>query len=209
MDKITSFQIKRLEVSGFKCFAGPVAFDFGEITNILGSNHVGKSSIADAIAFAITGTTYWGESRIDRLYSEAAPGIEITLDFEDQNGAAHQLVRRRKNDKMAVTLDSYKVTQSQLNGLFGDRDTFLSIFNPLYFIEVLQDEGKKLLESVLPPVKHETVRAGYCLPRGSPGSLVGASGLPGGPAEKGRLTYGEVHRDPHPLRRPAVRHPAG
>ena len=45
MDKITTFQIKRLEVSGFKCFAGPVAFDFGEITNILGSNHVGKSSI--------------------------------------------------------------------------------------------------------------------------------------------------------------------
>lgn len=159
MDKITTFQIKRLEVSGFKCFAGPVAFDFGEITNILGSNHVGKSSIADAIAFAVTGTTYWGESRIDRLYSEAAPGIEIILDFEDQNGAGHQLVRRRKNDKMAITLDSYKVTQAQLNSLFGDRDTFLSIFNPLYFIEVLQDEGKKLLESVLPPVKHETVLA--------------------------------------------------
>lgn len=159
MDKITSFQIKRLEVSGFKCFADPVAFDFGEITNILGSNHVGKSSIADAIAFAVTGTTYWGESRIDRMYSEASPSIEITLDFEDQNGAGHQLVRRRKNDKMTITLDSYKVTQSQLNSLFGDRDTFLSIFNPLYFIEVLQDEGKKLLESVLPPVKHETVLA--------------------------------------------------
>lgn len=159
MDKITSFQIKRLEAGGFKCFADPVAFDFGEITNILGSNHVGKSSIADAIAFAVTGTTYWGESRIDRLYSEAAPGIEITLDFEDQNGTLHRLTRRRKNDKMTVTLDSYKVTQAQLNSFFGDRDTFLSIFNPLYFIEVLQDEGKKLLESVLPPVKHEAVLA--------------------------------------------------
>lgn len=160
MDKITSFQIRRLEVSGFKCFTDLASFDFGEITNILGSNHVGKSSIADAIAFAVTGTTYWGENRIDRLYSEAAPSIEITLDFEDQNGVSHQLIRRRKNDKMVITLDSYKVTQARLNDLFGDRDTFLSIFNPLYFIEVLQDEGKKLLESVLPPVKHEAVLAG-------------------------------------------------
>lgn len=159
MDKITSFQIKHLAASGFKCFADPVSFDFGEITNILGSNHVGKSSIADAIAFAITGTTYWGESRIDRMYSEAAPSIEILLDFEDQNGTPHQLIRRRKNDKMTITLDSYKVTQARLNDLFGDRDTFLSIFNPLYFIEVLQDEGKKLLETVLPPVKHEAVLA--------------------------------------------------
>ncbi len=157
MDKITSFRIKHLEIGGFKCFADPVNFDFGEITNILGSNHVGKSSIADAIAFAVTGTTYWGESRIDRMYSEAAPSIVIWLDFEDQNGVAHQLIRQRKNDKMTITLDSYKVTQARLNDLFGDRDTFLSIFNPLYFIEVLREEGKKLLESVLPPVKHETV----------------------------------------------------
>ena len=58
MDKISSFQIKRLEISGFKCFADPVSFDFGEVTNILGSNHVGKSSIADAVAFAVTGTTF-------------------------------------------------------------------------------------------------------------------------------------------------------
>lgn len=118
MDKITSFQIKRLEVSGFKCFADPVSFDFGEITNILGSNHAGKSSIAAAITFAVTGATYWGESRIDRMYSEVSPSIEITLDFADQNGIGDQLIRRRKNDKMAIT---YKVTQSQLNSLFGNR----------------------------------------------------------------------------------------
>ena len=160
MDKVSSFQIKRLELSGFKCFADPVSFDFGEITNILGSNHVGKSSIADAIAFAVTGTTYWGESRIDRMYNETFPNIEIQMDYEDQNGARHQLVRRRKNDKMTVTLDSYKITQANLNELFGDKDTFLSIFNPLYFIEVLQDDGKKLLETCLPLVEHETVLAG-------------------------------------------------
>ncbi|WP_423774061.1 AAA family ATPase [Anaerotruncus colihominis] len=63
MEKISSFQITGLELSGFKCFKDPVRFDFGGITNILGSIHVGKSSIADAIAFAITGTTFWGGKR--------------------------------------------------------------------------------------------------------------------------------------------------
>ena len=160
VDKISAFQIQRLQVSGFKCFDRPVVFQFGEIANILGSNHVGKSSIADAIAFAVTGSTYWGESRIDRMYSEGNPDIEIQMDFADQNGKPHQLIRQRKNDRMTVTLDTYRVTQARLNELFGDRDTFLSIFNPLYLIEVLQDEGKSLLEYNLPPVSHEQVLSG-------------------------------------------------
>ena len=157
MDKISSFQITRLELSGFKCFEEPVSFTFGEITNILGSNHVGKSSVADAIAFAVTGATFSGETRIDRMYNENDPSIEIRMDFFDQNGVSHQLSRSRKKDKMSVTLDGYKVTQNHLNELFGDRDTFLSIFNPLYFIEVLGEDGQKLLERYLPFVEQEAV----------------------------------------------------
>ncbi len=43
--------------------------------------------------------------------------------------------------------------------MFGEPDVFLSIFNPLYFIEELAEDGKKLLEKLLPPVPHETVLA--------------------------------------------------
>ena len=44
-----------------------------------------------------------------------------------------------------------------LTDMFGERDVFLSIFNPLYFIEELGDEGKNLLEMYLPMIPHETV----------------------------------------------------
>lgn len=49
----------------------------GEVTFILGGNHVGKSSIAQAIAFVVTGHTFYGEQRvIDKLYNEDSPYIE-------------------------------------------------------------------------------------------------------------------------------------
>lgn len=162
MEKISSFQITGLELSGFKCFKDPVRFDFGGITNILGSIHVGKSSIADAIAFAITGTTFWGGgARIEKLYNEQRPSIEIQMELIDQDGVRHTLARRRKNDKMTTTLDTYKVTQANLNEWFGDRDAVLSILNPLYFTAVLQDSGRSLLERCLPAVAHEQVLAGF------------------------------------------------
>ena len=43
--------------------------------------------------------------------------------------------------------------------MFGERDVFLSIFNPLYFIEELGEDGKKLLERYLPPIPQDEVLA--------------------------------------------------
>ena len=60
---------------------------------------------------------------------------------------------------MTVTLDGYTVRQADLNEIFGERDVFLSIFNPLYFIEELADGGKTLLGKLLPPVSHERTLA--------------------------------------------------
>lgn len=40
-----------------------------------------------------------------------------------------------------IIFDSYTVRQADLNELFGERDVFLSIFNPLYFIEILREAG--------------------------------------------------------------------
>lgn len=160
MEKISSFRILKLTLSGFKCFGEPQSFSFGDLTMITGSNHVGKSTIADAIAFAVTGTTFFGEGKIDRLYSEQNPEIEVKLALEDQDGAIHELIRARKKDRMSISFDGYNVRQLDLNELFGERDVFLSVFNPLYFIEELGEDGKALLEKHLPFVDEKAVTAG-------------------------------------------------
>ena len=68
MDKITYFKATSLRMAGFKHHDQPVEYQFGDITVISGGNRVGKTTVADAIAFAITGKGYMGDRFINRFY---------------------------------------------------------------------------------------------------------------------------------------------
>ena len=157
MEKIKGFQISSMIVSGFKCYEAPMEITFGNPTVVTGGNGRGKSSLADAIAFAVTGLPFFGERGIDRLHNETNPDLQITMRFTDESGKAHELTRSRQKDRMSITYDGYAIRQTDLNEMFGERDVFLSIFNPLYFIEELGEDGKKLLERYLPPVQQADV----------------------------------------------------
>ncbi len=157
MEKLTSFQITTLHMEGFKSYAQPVDLTFGAPTVITGGNGRGKSSIADAIAFAVTGLPFFGERRIDRLHSEENPDLFIRMGILDETGMPHELSRSRRNGRMTITYDGLEVRQSDLTDLFGERDVFLSIFNPLYFIEELGNDGKNLLQRYLPQLSKEDI----------------------------------------------------
>ena len=157
MKNIEQFQITSLMLSGFKSYEEPTELVFGNPTVITGGNGRGKSSIADAIAFAVTGCPFFGERGIDRLHNENNPDVAIRMCFVDETGTLHELNRTRRKNRMTITYDGYEIRQLDLADLFGERDVFLSIFNPLYFIEELGEDGKKLLERYLPTIPHETV----------------------------------------------------
>ena len=157
MKKIEQFQITSLMLSGFKSYEEPTELVFGNPTVITGGNGRGKSSIADAIAFAVTGCPFFGERGIDRLHNENNPDVAIRMCFVDETGTLHELNRTRRKNRMTITYDGYEIRQVDLADLFGERDVFLSILNPLYFIEELGEDGKKLLERYLPTIPHETV----------------------------------------------------
>ena len=157
MKKIEQFQITGMTISGFKSYQEPTELAFGNPTTITGGNGQGKTSIADAIAFAVTGLPFFGERGIDKLHNEVQPEVSVSLRFVDETGAPHELRRTRLKNSMCIHYDGYLIRQMDLTEMFGERDVFLSIFNPLYFIEVLGDEGKNLLEMYLPMIPHETV----------------------------------------------------
>jgi hypothetical protein len=157
MKKIEQFQITGMTISGFKSYQEPTELVFGNPTTITGGNGRGKTSIADAIAFAVTGQPFFGERGIDRLHNEVQPNVSISLRFVDETGAAHELTRTRRKDRMVIHYDGYEIRQLDLTDMFGEKDVFLSIFNPLYFIEELGDGGKNLLEKHLPMIPQETV----------------------------------------------------
>ena len=78
MEKLKSFRITALHMEGFKSYSQPTDLSFGDPTVITGGNGRGKSSIADAIAFAVTGLPFFGEHRIDRLHNEDNPCLLYT-----------------------------------------------------------------------------------------------------------------------------------
>ena len=129
MKKIEQFQITSLMLSGFKSYEEPTELVFGNPTVITGGNGRGKSSIADAIAFAVTGCPFFGERGIDRLHNENNPDVAIRMCFVDETGTLHELNRTRRKNRMTITYDGYEIRQLDLADLFGERDVFLSILN--------------------------------------------------------------------------------
>lgn len=154
MKQISTFQITGMTLSGFKSYNGPMELCFGNPTIVTGGNGKGKSSVADAIAFIITGLPFFGERGIDRLHCDDNGDLFLRMGVVDGEGQAHELTRTRRSSRMTVTFDGYEIRQLDLTEMFGEKDVFLSIFNPLYFIEELGDNGKNLLERYLPAVSH-------------------------------------------------------
>ena len=153
---IKQFEISSLKVSGFKCFAEERSFSFGPMNAIFGHNAQGKSTIADAISYAITGVSFFGSNRMDRL---RAPGknISVELQIVYGEGQPHCLIRNRVGDNTDVFWDGQPIAAKDLNTVFAERDLFLAVFNPLYLIEVLGNKGRDLFERYMPEVPHEKV----------------------------------------------------
>ncbi|MCU6790346.1 chromosome segregation protein [uncultured Butyricicoccus sp.] len=157
MAQITSLQIVQLTVTGFSCFADEHTWTFGHRTAVTGHNYQGKSTVADAIAYALTGAPYFGGRDLDRLQNGASANMRVEIAVRTEGGQTHVIRRGRHEGKTFVSLDGVLMTQERFAERFGSRDLILSLLNPLYFAEVLGGDGRKLIEQYLPAVPHEAV----------------------------------------------------
>ena len=124
---LKSFSVRSLTVKGFKGFADETTFSFDDMNTITGHNGQGKTSIADAIAFAITGVPFYGGAKLDHLYCQNTRDILVDMEFTDETGAVRRLTRQRVNDNMDILLDGCRITQRDLTVMFMERDLFLSM----------------------------------------------------------------------------------
>ena len=159
MDKITSFSILGIKLEGFKRFKEPYEVRFDKLTYISGGNGQGKTTIADAIAYAFCGTPFWGEAYCERLHNPEVKTMSVDVQFVDQNGEIHRLVRKRDivSGANTVFFDNTQIRQSDVPLIFAERDIFLSVFNPLYFIEKIATDGRTLLQKLLPAIPDDEV----------------------------------------------------
>lgn len=160
MDKIKQIIILNLKMEGFKRFKEPFEISMDDLTYISGGNGQGKTSVADAIAYVFCGTPVWGEKSSDRLQNSECSEMKVEVRFVDENGEVHTLSRRRSGGNSFVVMDGTQLRQTDMTNFFADKDVFLSVLNPLYFIERLADNGRELLQKLLPSVDQAEILNG-------------------------------------------------
>ena len=159
MEQITSMKITGLTLTNFRNHTETEHFDFGDLSYITGHNGTGKTTMAHAVCYALYGVSYYGEQKIERLMNEKADNVQVRLDFIDQDGKAHCLVRSRNGDKGSMTYDGYTINQSGVEQLFGDKNTFIAMFNPTYLVENMADDGRDLILRQLRSVSQQEILA--------------------------------------------------
>ena len=98
---------KTIEIQNFLSFGdSPVTFslDRSSTTLITGSNGVGKSSISEAITFALFGKSFRGINKPELVNTTNQKGCLVKLTF-DKNGKVYQIVRGIKPNIFSVSLD--------------------------------------------------------------------------------------------------------
>lgn len=102
---------KRLELNNFLAFRAPkpISFDGIDLACISGKNGVGKSSLLDAITWAL-----WGKARArreDDLIHQGQQEMRVCLDFE-QEGRRYRVARARRGKRGTLKLFSWGGDQS-------------------------------------------------------------------------------------------------
>jgi DNA repair protein SbcC/Rad50 len=86
----------RLELSGFTCFRDFTVIDFSnlELFAIVGQTGAGKSSILDAITFALfEQTPRLGSKPAKELIAQGSTGMSLSLEFEASDGRKYRVAR--------------------------------------------------------------------------------------------------------------------
>ena len=113
----------RLELQGFTCFRDFTVIDFSnlELFAIVGQTGAGKSSILDALTFALfEQTPRLGSKPAKELIAQGSSGMSLSLEFEASDGRKYRVARtysskssevrfeRLENDKWVTAIEQIK-----------------------------------------------------------------------------------------------------
>ena len=152
-------ELTKISMVGFKGYKDYVEYVLGYRVLVPGDNGLGKSTLGEAIAWAITGCNIWGNERAttDLVNNKKPKLTEVVLDFllDDE---PHTIIRRKKGSSNELYWNEQKVTTNDLaRDIFKNKDVFLSILNPYYFPNLTPKDAKQLLSDVLKPVSREDI----------------------------------------------------
>lgn len=150
-------QINTLSIEGFKGVQTPRNYTFSDLNNISGENFQGKTTIGEAIVWAIYGIDLSGNTKsFDRLLNNESKKAKVSMTFTIQ-GKEYSLERSRKGSNTVITLDGLESKQGEIEKLVPAKEIFLSIFTQNYFPGLANAEARTLLMKQLPAIKPEDI----------------------------------------------------
>ena len=152
-------KINYIKTVGFRKFDKIFETELYDITNITGRNRSGKSNILYAIVNIILGTNLSGDEK-SCLINKKCDSSYGELHFTDNSGIKHVLVRGRHKFATKgnfVSLDGKMITQTDLMSFYRDKKLFLSIINPLYFLNKKPAEQKEMVDKYLSDIRPKAI----------------------------------------------------
>lgn len=152
-------KITYIKTKGFRKFENEFETNLYDITTITGGNTKGKTNILYAIVWAFLGTNLTGDDRV-WLGNKKVSDCYVKLKYIDNFGVEHTLERYKNkytNDNNFILLDNIKAKQEDILKFYGDKNLFLSIINPNYFINKTPADKKALIDKYLPKLDIKSV----------------------------------------------------
>lgn len=152
-------KVNYVKTIGFRKFEKEFETNLYDITNITGKNRSGKSNILYAIVNIMLGTNLSGDEKacLINKHSDSSYG---ELQFTDNNGMKHTIIRGKNKYSSKgnfLTLDGKPVIQAELISFYKDKKLFLSILNPLYFLNKKPAEQKEMVDKYLSDIKPKEI----------------------------------------------------
>lgn len=152
-------KINYLKTVGFRKFKDTFETELYDVTNITGKNKSGKSNVLYAIINTLLGTNLSGDEKTC-LINQNCNSSYGELHFTDNAGRNHVLIRgkdRINGKNNILQLDGKNVTQMELTSFYKDKKLFLSIINPLYFLNKKPAEQKELVDKYLADISPKEI----------------------------------------------------
>lgn len=148
--------IDKICVCGFKNYKESIIYDFSNFSTIEGRNSQGKTSIAEAITWGLYGCDLNGDCKADsKLKNKESEDMYVIIDFY-YNGQSNRILRK-KSKSLTLKLNDEKISEKELLKFLPNRDLFLAIFNPKYFLNYNVSKQRELLLKMLPQINSEDI----------------------------------------------------
>lgn len=148
--------LKSLFAAGFRGFETGRSFEFEKgKTFFIGDNGEGKSSIGEAVVWAFTGMNMAGATKNLNVKNQNSSVAQVIVEFEDETGKVNEL-ERKLNSSLTIKLNGETVKQSDLEEEFPAK-LLLTLFNPMYFLQMDAPSARKRVYSMLKHVKKEEI----------------------------------------------------